>query len=325
MKPLYPHPMRIVVTGAAGFIGSNLTAALLKRGHSVVALDDLSLGKESNLAAVRERITFICGSITDPEVLLKVTSGADRIVNLAAASASPMFSLERVGTAVFTNVQGFMNVLTAAVRNRVKRVLYASTSSVYGNNPPPLTEDMKLDPPNMYAATKLENEFCAKIFSQEFGLETAGFRFLSVYGPQEESKGRYANLASQFLWEALQNQSPIIYGDGEQTRDFTYVKDVVQALILGLESPLPLHGEIFNVGSGTSYSLNELVGFLQKMIGKEVRPQHVPNPVKNYIWSQDADISKIRRVLGYVPAYLLEQGLRDMLPQVRLQEIRKEV
>ena len=234
-----------------------------------------------------------------------------------------MFRLDNVKEAVQTNVGGFMTMLRSAVKNKVKRVLYASTSSVYGNNNPPLTEEMKLSPPNMYAATKLENEFCAKIFSQEYGLETVGYRFMSVYGPNEESKGYFSNLATQFVWKTMQGQELVIYGDGNQTRDFTYVKDIVQAITLGIESKQKLMGEVFNVGSGESYSLNQLVNTISKIVGKPGIVKYIPNPVKNYIWSQDADISKIKERLGYKCNYPLEAGIKDLAPKVRLGSIRQ--
>src|SRR3989344_2681659 len=256
--------MKILITGAAGFIGSNLAAELVARGYEVVALDDLSLGRKDNLNFVWNKIKFVEGSINNEKLVESITTGVDCIVNLAAASASPMFRLDNVKEAVQTNVGGFMTMLRSAVKNKFKRLLYASTSSVYGNNTPPLTEEMKLSPPNMYAATKLENEFCAKIFSQEYGLETVGYRFMSVYGPNEESKGYFSNLATQFVWKTMQGQELVIYGDGNQTRDFTYVKDIVQAITLGIESKQKLMGEVFNVGSGESYSLNQLVNTISK-------------------------------------------------------------
>jgi UDP-glucose 4-epimerase len=254
---------------------------------------------------------------------LKVTKGADAIVNLAAASSSPMFGVDSVRAAVATNVDGFLIVLKAAVKNGVKRVLYASTSSIYGNNDPPLRESMQVSPPNMYSASKLMNEHCARLFSNEYGLETVGYRFLSVYGPHEESKGTYANLVSQFLWAVMKGERPVIYGDGTQERDFTYVKDVVQGLVLGIESKEKLMGEVFNVGSGYTHSFNELVSAICRMAGKSIAPKYIPNPVKNYIMGQDGDISKIKSVLGYSPKYTLEQGLEEMIPLIMLDKIRQ--
>ena len=321
--PTSPKRMNILVTGGAGFIGCNVVAELLQRGHQVTVLDDLSFGRKENLQPVLHNITFIQGSITDEEIVRKACQNMHVIINLAAASASPMFSLANIRKAVHVNIDGFLLLLKVAVEQKVKRVLYASTSSIYGNNFDKLHEQSTPLPPNMYAATKLGNEYFASVFSQEYELETIGFRFLSVYGPHEESKGKYANLASQFLWAALQEQSLVIYGDGSQKRDFTYVKDVAQALALGAESNKKHLAEVLNVASGQSHSLNELVFFLNQLLGKKIQPQYIPNPVKNYIVSQDADISKIQQVLSYKPKFLLPQGLQDMYPSVKLAEIRK--
>ncbi|MBI1970505.1 NAD-dependent epimerase/dehydratase family protein [Candidatus Woesearchaeota archaeon] len=327
---------KIVVTGAAGFIGSNLTIELCKRGYSVVALDNFSLGTQENLSFSSlspvlhqahhgsiHPISIIEGNITDEKKILEITKDAYAIVNIAAASASPMFSLDNIRDAVKTNVDGFLTILKAAVYNNVAKVIYASTSSIYGNNAPPLTEDMLVVPTNMYAATKLMNEYCAALFSKEHGIETIGLRFLSIYGPNEESKGSYANLATQFLQAMMRNEQPVIYGDGTQTRDFTYVKDVVQAIILALESSKKLYGEVFNVGSGASHSLNEMVRVINQLLGKQIVPKYIENPIKDYIQSQDSDITKAKTVLGFTPQYSLQKGLQDMIPLVRLDKIRR--
>jgi len=315
--------MRILITGAAGFIGSNLVEELVRRNHSVIALDNFYLGRKDNLSSVLDKIELVNGSITDEPLIQRVTANTDAVINLAAASSSQMFTIDNVREAIRTNVDGFLIILKAAVKNGAKRVLYASTSSIYGNNNPPLREDMKVDPPNMYSATKLMNEHCAKLFSQEYGLETVGYRFLSVYGPHEECKGIYANLVSQFLWAIMKGEQPIVYGDGTQKRDFTYVKDIVQGIVLGLESKNPLLGEVVNVGSGNTHSFNELVSLINKMVGKNIKPRYIPNPVKNYIADQDCDISKIKVLLRYSPKYTLEKGLAEMLQTVMLDKIRQ--
>ena len=323
--PSSPQRMNILVTGGAGFIGSNVVTELLQRGHQVTVLDDLSFGRKENLQSVQHNITFIQGSITDEEIVRKACQNIHVIINLAAASASPMFSLANIRKAVHVNIDGFLLLLKVAVEQKIKRVLYASSSSLYGNNTKKLNEESLPLPPNMYAATKLGNEYFARVFSQEYGLETIGFRFLSIYGPHEESKGSYANLASQFLWAALQDQPIVIYGDGSQKRDFTYIHDVAHALALGAESTQQHYGEVLNVASGKSHTLNELVAFINQLLGKKITPKYISNPVKNYIASQNADISKIQTVLGYKPKFLLPQGLQDMYPSVKLAEIRKNI
>ncbi len=303
--------MKIVVTGGAGFIGSNLALALLQKGHDVTVLDNFSLGSEKNLSSAKGKIKLVKGDIRDEKLIREVCKGADVIFNEAAASSSPMF-MKNLKDAVSVNVEGFINILNAARDSGVKRVIYASTSVVYGNRNEPLNELMETKPSNFYAATKLMNENLAGLFGQEYGLETVGFRYMSIYGPNEESKGIYANLVSQFLWAMAKGEQPVIYGDGKQTRDFTYVKDVVEANILAMESKKKMVGEIFNIGTGRCWSLNELVQILNKFLKKSIKPKYVEMPVKNYMGSQVSDNRKISSVLGFKPAYMLEDGIREM-------------
>ncbi|MBI2579887.1 MAG: SDR family NAD(P)-dependent oxidoreductase [Candidatus Aenigmarchaeota archaeon] len=298
--------MKILVTGGAGFIGSNLVAALARKGHEVVVLDNFFLGTEKNLVGMDIRL--VKADITDYETVLKASGECDIIFNEAAASSSPMFKKE-MRRSVSVNIDGFINVMNAAKENGVKRVVYASTSSIYGNTSGPLKEDMKCVPVNLYASTKLMNEHVALLSD---GVETVGLRYMSVYGPGEEPKGMFANLASQFLWAMRKGDSPVIYGDGSQTRDFTYVKDVVSANILAMESGKRLN-DVFNVGTGVETSLNGLVKIINKILGKGIKPEYVGNDMKNYISSQKADLEKIRKCLGYEPEFTLEQGIKDML------------
>ncbi|MCX5781222.1 MAG: NAD-dependent epimerase/dehydratase family protein, partial [Elusimicrobia bacterium] len=190
-------------------------------------------------------------------------------------------------------------------------VVYASTSSMYGNNPPPLREDMKVVSPNFYAATKVAGEDLARVFFEQYGTVTIGLRYMSVYGPRERSKGIFANMVSQFLWAMQKNEQPIIYGDGSQTRDFVFVKDVVSAHLLAMK--LKKAGEIFNVGTGKATSLNQLVDILNNVLGKNIKAKHIEMPVKNYINTQLADITKARKMLGYEPKYELEDGIKAIL------------
>ncbi|MFH0949080.1 MAG: SDR family NAD(P)-dependent oxidoreductase, partial [Candidatus Aenigmatarchaeota archaeon] len=232
--------MKILVTGGAGFIGSNLVRALVRADYDVIALDNFSLGTEKNLHNIKNNLRTVKGNILDSDLLLDLTKNVDIIFNQAAASSSPMFK-KNLKEALSVNIDGFVNILNAAKENNVRRVIYASTSSVYGNANPPLREDMKIEPVNFYASSKLMNEHLAALYSIEYGLETVGFRYMSVYGPNEESKGIFANLVTQFLWAMQKNEQPVIYGDGSQSRDFTYVKDVVEANILAMESKKKLY------------------------------------------------------------------------------------
>ena len=305
--------MRVLVTGGAGFIGSNITEALVERGHDVVVLDNFFMGKKENLQEISDKIEFVEGSITDENLINKITKDVDVICNQAAASSSPMFSLDGLRSAVNVNVDGFNIILKSAVENNVKRVVYASTSSIYGNNPPPLREDMKVIPPNFYAATKLMNEYSAALFSQNHGLETVGFRYMSIYGRHEEGKTIYANLVTQFLWMMQKGKRPIIYGDGKQTRDFVYSKDVARANLMAIESKKKLSGEVLNIGIGKATSLNQLIVLLNKALGEKIKPKYVRMPVKNYIKTQRADIKKTKKVLHFSAKYSLEEGLKDIL------------
>jgi UDP-glucose 4-epimerase len=291
--------MRILVTGGAGFIGSNLCEELAG-GHEVVVYDNFSLGTPENLKGVEAEV--VKGDITDAKLR---SIRCDSIVHLAGTSSAPMF-MPDPSDGVRTNVMGFMNVLECAKKNGVK-VIYASTSSVYGNNSTPLKEDQKVVPPNFYSMSKLAMENLAHLYHNEFGVDSAGLRFMSVYGPHERAKGKFANLVSQFMWWMLKGENPVLYGDGTQTRDFIYVKDIVQAIKLCLD----VRGaEIYNVGTGKAHSLNQLVDVLNEVMGTDIAPRYVENPIKNYIMTQLADIDKIREI-GYTPRYPLEQGVRE--------------
>lgn len=302
--------MKVLITGGAGFVGSNLAEELAK-DHEVTILDNFSLGIMENLAAVKDKVKIVKGDVKDEETVKKVCD-VDFILHQAAASSSPMFKDDLKGS-FSVNIDGFINLLNAARDNNVKRFIFASSSSIYGNIPGLLKEDMGVVPPNFYSITKLTNEHLAKVFSQEYGLETVGFRYMSIYGPHEESKGIYANLVSQFLWAMKKGEPPVIYGDGSQTRDFTYVKDVVKANVLALESKKKFLGEIFNVGTGSTITLNGLIEILNKVLNKDVKPKYVENPIKNYILTQQADLTKAKTMLGYDPKYSLEEGIRDGL------------
>ncbi len=307
--------MKVLVTGAAGFIGSNICEMLVDRGHEVIGIDNFFLGRKENLSQVMNKVDLVEGSITDENLVNKITKGVDAICHQAAASSSPMFSLDKLRASVAVNVDGFHILLKASVENNVKRVVYASTSSIYGNLQPPLREDMKVVPPNFYAATKMSNEHSALIFSQVYGLETVGFRYMSIYGGNEKAKGIYANLVSQFLWAMQKGEKPEIYGDGSQTRDFVYSKDVAMANVMALESKKNLGGDVLNVGTGECYTLNQVIAILNNILGTNIKPNYLAMPVKNYIFSQMADISKIKRILGWEPKFRLEDGIRDVIDQ----------
>ncbi|HLC67702.1 MAG TPA: NAD-dependent epimerase/dehydratase family protein [archaeon] len=304
--------MKILVTGGAGFIGSNLVERLVADGHDVSVLDNFSLGTVGNLSGVD--VEIIKGDIRDEKLVASATKGIDIVFNQAAASASPMFKTN-LRDAVSVNVDGFINILNACRDNGVKKLVYASTSSIYGNLKPPVNEDSETPPLNFYASTKLINEHFAALFYREYGLDSVGFRYMSIYGPNEKSKGNFANLVSQFIWTMQKGQQPVIYGDGSQCREFTYIADVVQANILAMKKG---RNDIFNIGTGKTTSLNQLVETINTSLGTKIKPKYVKNTVKNYISVQLSDISKARKVLGYSPKYDLEKGIKEIISSQRV-------
>lgn len=304
----------VLITGGAGFIGSNVARHLSGAGYQVTALDDLSLGRAANLP---DTVTLIEGDVADEAVWTGV-SPADYIVHLAGASSAPMFP-GNLPACFRNNIEGFIRVLDFAQANGTRRVLYASTSSVYGNVEPPLREQGPLDIPNFYAVSKYCMEQIARMYYVQYGLEVIGFRFMSVYGPREDHKGNFANLVSQFIWDVEQGRAPVVYGDGEQTRDFTNVGDIIQAIRRAMETPRALESRVFNVGTGQGTPVNELVSLLSELMNTPVQPQHIPNPVKTgYVRTQIADVSLAQEVLGYEPSISLRQGVQEILDVRRM-------
>lgn len=299
----------ILITGGAGFIGSNAANTLSKQGYDVIAFDNLFLGKKENLDA---GVTFIEGDLANPEDLEK-TGNVDYIIHLAAASSAPMFADDLKG-AYENNVINHINVLEYARKVEAKKVLFASTSSIYGNNPLPFTEDQSVTPPNFYSVTKHAQEETSLIYNQVYGLEIIAFRFMSIYGLHEEHKGRFANLVSQFIWGMEQGKAPTIYGDGLQTRDLTNVKDIVQAFKLAIETPKQFGFTVFNVGTSHSINMLDLMDVLNNALGTSIQAELIENPIKNgYVRGQEGDLTKISRELGYQPTVSLEEGVAEIV------------
>ncbi|MBI5414217.1 NAD-dependent epimerase/dehydratase family protein [Candidatus Peregrinibacteria bacterium] len=314
MKP------RILVTGGAGFIGSNFCNTH-KEKYEVIALDNLLLGDERNLDP---EVKFIKGDACNVQDLEKIGK-VDYVVHLAGTSSAPMFTGDGFINGYVNSVKSFCTVLEWARKNGVKKMLYASTSSLYGNNPLPLTEDQHIIPQNHYAITKYLYERCAESYWSTYkDIEIIGFRFMSVYGPNEEAKGKYANIISQFAWDIARDLAPVIYGNGKQFRDFTHVSDVVSGMTLAIDTDQKLGAAVFNIGTGKSCTLNEIVEALSGAFGKKVEPKYIPNPVKEiYIHGQCADISKIQKVLGYEPKVKLTDGIADQVKNLRMERIRE--
>lgn len=300
---------KAVVTGGAGFIGSNIVEELVSQDIGVVVLDDLYLGSKDNLSEVIEDIKFIEGSVTDKDDVKSAVKGCDTVFHLAARSSSPMHKEDPVeGVAV--NVGGFVNVCELAIEEGVEKVVYASTSSMYGSVEPPHEEDSGEVPINRYAASKMSRERYAQMYSYKEELETTGLRYFSVYGPHESNKGKYANIVTQFLWKMKDGEKPVIWGDGEQTRDFTYVKDVARATVKAAERREELDGEYFNIGTGSPVSFNKVVEEINCLLDKDIQAEHVENPRDKYFRFQKADNSRSKDILGWEPENSFEEGLK---------------
>jgi nucleoside-diphosphate-sugar epimerase len=301
--------MRYVVTGGAGFIGSNTVDELVKRGHSVVVLDDLSAGKEENLADVRNKITFIKGSITDIEVVRKAMHEADFVLHLAARTSVPRSVKDPIGSNTI-NIDGTLNVLVAARDAKVKRIVFAASSSAYGETATlPKVETMQPAPISPYGVTKFVGELYLQTFGRCYGLENVCLRYFNVFGPRQDPSSPYSGVLAKFCTAALNETTPVIFGDGEQTRDFTYVENAVQANLLAFEAPSNVSGKVFNVGVGGRVSLNKVVELLGKISGHPMEAKHDPNR-EGDIRDSQADITAARNFLGYTAPVDFEEGLR---------------
>jgi UDP-glucose 4-epimerase len=300
--------MKIVVTGGAGFIGSNLVELLVRKGHDVIVVDNLHTGSRKNLAEVEDRIEFIhrsCGEATSDAV-----GEIDGIFHIGIYSSSPMYREDPslVGKAV----NDFLQMLTLAKEQHVPMV-WASSSSIYNGNPTPWKEDMPIRVKDYYTEARYAMERLADLHYDWHGTKTIGLRFFSVYGPKEEAKERYANLISQFLWSMQKGESPVIYGDGSQTRDFIHVADVTDCLLAAFTSERD--HDIFNVGTGKAYDLNELSEIFNDVLSTEIPPTYVENPIKGYVQETLADTTKTRKELGFVASIELKEGIQKLIDE----------
>jgi len=296
--------LSILVTGGAGFIGSNLVEQLVDSGQKVIVLDDLSTGSRENLKGLSGSVEIIessCENLLDQEI------SPSAIYHLGIPSSSPMY--KRDPMLVGKAINGLIAVLELAKKSEC-RVVYASTSSLYSGLVPPHREDMEALISDYYTEARVSMERIAELYKRLFGVDSVGMRFFSVYGPREMSKKQYANIVTQFLWEMMAGKAPVIYGDGKQTRDFVYVKDVVHALMLAMNSDY--HGAL-NVGTGKSYSFNEVVEILAKKMDVDIEPVHVENPIKNYVRHTLDDTSKAEKVLGFQSQYSLHEGIEELI------------
>lgn len=299
--------MRYLVTGGAGFIGSNTVDELVRRGHGVVVLDDLSSGKEENLADVRTKITFMKGSITDLEAVQKAMHQAEYVIHLAARTSVPRSVKDPIDTN-HINVEGTLNVLVAARDNRVKRVVFAASSSAYGETPTlPKKESMQPVPISPYGVSKYVGELYARTFGYCYGLENVCLRYFNIFGPRQDPDSPYSGVLSRFATAFLQDERPVVFGDGEQSRDFTYVENAVEANLLACEAPA-VSGGVFNIGTGDRFSLNQTLDILRRVSGKKLQAKYEP-PREGDIRDSQADITAAREFLGYEPTVRFEEGL----------------
>jgi len=301
---------RIVVTGGAGFVGSHLTEELARRGYYVIILDDISTGKIENIELLlkKEAVEFIKGSITDLPLLRKLLQGVDYVFHQAAIS-SVLRSIENPQATHEVNATGTLNVLLAARDNGVRKVIYASSSSVYGDSPAlPKIEDMAPNPQSPYAVAKLAGEFYCHVFHEVYGLPTVCLRYFNIYGPRQDPHSQYAAVIPKFIKRVSEKSPPIIFGDGEQTRDLTFIKDAVEANLLAAESNA---AGIFNIGRGESISVNQLAGLTIKLMRNNVELIHT-EPRPGDIRHSLADISRAK-TFGYNPKYSLKEGLRETI------------
>jgi UDP-N-acetylglucosamine/UDP-N-acetyl-alpha-D-glucosaminouronate 4-epimerase len=300
--------MRYLVTGGAGFIGSNTVDELLRRGHSVAVLDDLSAGHEENLAGVREKIEFYRGSIADRALLDRACRSADYVLHLAARTSVPRSVKDPLETNR-VNVDGTLNVLLAARDAHVRRVVFASSSSVYGDTPMlPKQEQMPSAPISPYGVSKLVGELYGQVFHRSYGLEFVALRYFNVFGPRQDPGSPYSGVLSLFITAVHEAATLTVYGDGEQSRDFTFVENVAAANLLACETP-GIAGMAFNIGTGGRYTLNETLRLLQQFAGHPANAAYKA-PREGDIRHSQADISLARQRLGYEPRVGFPEGLR---------------
>jgi nucleoside-diphosphate-sugar epimerase len=304
-----------VVTGGAGFVGSHIVEELVQRGESVRVLDNLSTGRRENLAAVHAKVDFRECDIRDLETIRPVFEGADYVIHLAAL-ASVVQSIEDPASATLINLNGTLHVLLAARDARVKRVVTASTAAVYGDNPSLLRVETQIPQPlSPYALTKLAGEYYGQIFHRIFGLEVVALRYFNIFGPRQNPESPYTGVLSKFISAYLRGQTPTIFGDGEQSRDFTFVTNVVDATLRACLSPAA-PDKVINVGTGRGSTLNQIITLLNQILGVDVTPQYAPSRAGD-VRHSTAEISLARTALGHEPEVSLEDGLRRTVAWLR--------
>lgn len=300
-----------LVTGGAGFIGSNVVCKLLELGHHVRVLDNFLTGKRENLAEVIGDITLIEGDLRDLETVKQASTGIDYTLHIAALPSVPRSVADPLQSHDI-NVDGTLHVLEAARQQGVKRVVFSSSSSVYGNTPTlPKHEDMPVSPLSPYAAHKAAGELYCRVYSNIYRLETVCLRYFNVFGARQDPKSQYAAVVPRFITAFQTGSQPTIYGDGEQSRDFTYIENVIAANISASTAP-DVAGEVINVACGSRITVNELALRIGALLGKEVSPEYTP-PRQGDVKHSLADVSKAQRLLKYANLIDIDTGLQKTI------------
>ncbi|MBN2372633.1 SDR family oxidoreductase [bacterium] len=306
-----------LVTGGAGFIGSNIVDALLDKGEKVRVVDNISTGKRQNLLPFMERIEFIEADILDMDIMKDACKGVDFVIHQAALPSVPRSVADPISSNR-ANVDGTLNILWAARETGVKRVVYASSSSVYGNQPTVQKhEAMPANPMSPYAISKYAGELYSQVFCQIYGISTVCLRYFNVFGPRQDPRSQYAAVIPKFITALISGNRPVIYGDGEQSRDFTFVDNVVQANILAANAK-GLSGKVFNIACGKRTTLNQLVNKMKEILNTGINPVYA-DPRPGDVLHSLADISMAKKILGYRPDYSMEEGLKKTIDWFALQ------
>lgn len=306
---------KYLVTGGAGFIGSHIVETLLKRGDSVRMFDNLATGKEANIASFRSHVQFIQGDLRDLNAVKEAAKDIDVVFHQGALASVPRSIADPVAS-LETNINGTQNVLLASLNAGVRRVVYASSSSVYGDTPTlPKHEAMPTNPLSPYAVHKLTGELLCGVFTRIYGLETVALRYFNVFGPRQDPNSEYAAVIPRFLSALMEKRRPIVFGNGEQTRDFTYISNVVQANLLAASSSAAV-GSAINIGCGEQVPLNDILCIAGELLGVSVEAEY-REARQGDVRHSLADISLARRLLDYNPSIKFREGLTNTLQALR--------
>ena len=310
--------MKYLVTGGSGFIGSNIVEELLKKGHQVRILDNFSTGNRNNIETFQDKIEVIEGDLRSYHIVMEAVDGMDFVLHQGALPSVPR-SVRDPLTTNEVNVVGTLNLLHACVDAKVRRVIFASSSSIYGDSPTlPKREDMTPNPLSPYAVSKLAGEKYLHVFAKLYGLHTVSLRYFNVFGPRQNPDSQYSAVIPKFIRAIMNDESPVIYGDGEQSRDFTFIQNVIEANIMATEVDCP-PGIAMNCAVHQRTDLNQLVVEINKILGKDIKPEYTeprPGDVKHSF----ADISLIQKTMGFEPKICFEEGLKKTIDWYKQQQ-----